>query len=416
MTDIQALIAESARLWNNNEPAKAIPVCEEILRQQPDNIYGLINLAASIGAEEGITDQVREIFAKAYAVDSSNSVVLTNLAAIALDDCEYQKCMEYHDAILKKEPFNSEILSSKGRLLLTLGQYKEGWELYEHRIGLEHSGVIAHPFSKAAWRGAYCNKLLITCEQGLGDTIQFIRYASLCKQRVNKVYLLCAPEIGKLMETCPAVDAAVQTISENEFSEHISILSLPRIFGTTVETIPANVPYLFARKSKVEANLLKSDKLKVGLCWAGNPRKHSIRASMVDKKRTMRSEQFSPLYRLHEQVQFYNLQFGSNEFPAGLVLDPIRDAKDFEDTAAVIAQLDLVITVDTSVAHVAAAMGKPTWILSRFSGCWRWLTNRNDSPYYPAARLFRQPKPDDWETVISEVFDALKNLVDNRIK
>jgi tetratricopeptide (TPR) repeat protein len=408
---VQKLIQESAKLWNNNEPDKAVKVCEKILDIEPNNAWGLINLAASYGAQEGITDRVRQLFDKAYKFSPTNIAVLTNMAAIALEDGDYDKCLEYHELILNQQPLHSSILSSKGRILLTLGRLKEGFELNEHGLGIESCRGALHPTSKAAWRGRYCNKLLITYEQGLGDTIHFIRYAQFCKFHANKVYLLCPPEISGLMKSCPWLDGVVQTICENEFDEHISVMSLPHIFGTTLENIPAAIPYLYARKSKVEANLIKNDKLKVGLVWAGNPRRHSIKASMVDKKRSITFDHYKPLLELSDEITFYNLQYG--EVVEGIE-NPIKNAKDYEDTAAVIAQLDLVVTVDTSVAHVTGAMGIPVWILSRYSGCWRWLTERSDSPWYPTARLFRQPRPDDWTSVISEVHESLKKLIETR--
>lgn len=421
-SSVHQLVLESAKLWNENRVTEAIPVCEKILRIEPNNIYGIINLAASYGAQEGATERVRELFNRAYKINPNNIIVLNNLAAIALDDCEYEISLAYHEEILKQHPLHSEVLSSKGRIYLTQGRLKEGFELNEHGIGLPNSRGGTNPFSKAAWRGEYCNKLLITYEQGLGDTIQFIRYAELCKQRANKVYVLCPPEISDLVETCPWVDKAVQIVCENEFNEHISVMSLPYLFGTTLETIPSTIPYLYARKSKVEANIIESNKLKVGLVWAGNPRRHSVRASMVDKKRSIIFNSYSKLLELHKDVQFYNLQydassvewrnFGFSEaVQDGLILDPIKDAKDFSDTAAIIAQLDLIITVDTSVAHVAGALGRNVWILSRFSSCWRWLINRTDSPWYPTATLFRQLKSDDWDSVLENVFQSLKKLI-----
>lgn len=425
MSKVKKLIQQSAQLWNDNKPDQAAKVCEKILSIEPNNIWGLINLAASYGAQEGVTDRVRDLFNRAYIVDPKNIIVLTNLASMALDDCEYQKSLEYHERILVQQPLHSSILSSKGRVLLSLGNLKDGFALNEHGLGLENSRGKLQPFTKSAWRGDYCNKLLITYEQGLGDTIQFIRYAELCKKHANKVYILCPPEIKGLMETCPWIDGAVQMICENEFDEHISVMSLPYLFGTVLGTIPATIPYLYALKSKVEENIVKSDQLKVGLVWSGNPRRHSIRASMVDKKRSITFSQYAPLLTM-EGVQFYNLQFGAHKesetkdnwfndaVKAGLIIDPIREARDFSDTAAIIAQLNLVITVDTSVAHVAGAMGKPVWILSRFSGCWRWLTDRTDSPWYPSAKLFRQQKQDDWDGVIVEVMQSLKKLIESR--
>ena len=407
MGDVKFLIQESYKLWKENKLDESAVLCERALELEPNNVMALVNLAASWGAREGATKRVRELVNRAYALDPTQISVLQNLAAISLDDCDYQKSLEYHDKILEQQPLHSDILASKGRILLTLGNLKEGFELTEHGLGIPDGRGSFQPFSKAAWRGQYCNKLLLTWEQGMGDCIQFIRYAELCKKRVNKVYFLCPLELKGLLETCPWIDACVQRICENEFDEHISLMSLPVVFGTTIETIPATVPYLYARKSKVEARPLISDKLKVGLVWAGNPRPHHTKANLTDRKRSITFDHYKPLLGI-KGIEFYNLQYGEPPQEGIVNFDHI---KDFSDSAAIIAQLDLLITVDTAPAHVAGAMNIPVWVLSRFSGCWRWLTGRNDSPWYPALRLFRQPKESDWDSVMKEVEDSLGKMV-----
>jgi len=193
-------------------------------------------------------------------------------------------------------------------------------------------------------------------------------------------------------------------------------MCLPRLFGTTLETIPAETPYLFADRAKVElwAERLAGEPAarKVGLVWAGNSREHNPGAQAVDRRRSVRLQKYAPLAAT-DGVRFFSLQKGepaaqASDPPAGMsLIDLTAELADFSDTAALIANLDLVITVDTSVAHLAGALAKPVWILSRFDGCWRWLNGREDSPWYPTARLFRQADPGDWTSLFQKLAGQL---------
>ncbi|MDR3515032.1 MAG: glycosyltransferase family 9 protein [Azospirillaceae bacterium] len=201
------------------------------------------------------------------------------------------------------------------------------------------------------------------------------------------------------------------------FDVHCPLLSLPRALRTTVESIPATVPYLKAEPRRVAQMaerfpVLAGPEIKVGLVWAGQSRHHDRAADQMDAQRSMRLSDFAPL-KGRGTIRFVSLQKGeaarqvksaSRDLP---LLDPMRHIEAFVDTAAVIAHLDLVISVDTAVAHLAGALGKPVWILSRFDGCWRWLRDRDDTPWYPTARLFRQTRPGDWSDVMARVATAL---------
>lgn len=196
---------------------------------------------------------------------------------------------------------------------------------------------------------------------------------------------------------------------------HCPLLSLPRAFGTGLETVPNTVPYLSADPGEVDrwrARLPADGRLTVGLVWSGDPRPHNPKANAVDRRRSLTLADLSPLAAV-DGVAFISLQKGAaarqaQDPPAGMnLIDLMDDVTDFADTAALVACLDLVVTVDTSVAHLAAALGRPVWVLSRYSGCWRWLMNRDDSPWYPTLRLFHQDAPGDWSRPIARLATAL---------
>jgi hypothetical protein len=201
-----------------------------------------------------------------------------------------------------------------------------------------------------------------------------------------------------------------------DFDSHCPMLSLPLALGTTRATIPAAIPYLHADDAQVAAwnkRLAASGgpELRVGLVWAGNPRLHMPAAAAIDRRRSVPAELLMPLAGL-SGLRFFSLQKGGPAAPAGFPLtDVMAEMADFADTAALVATLDLVISVDTAVAHLAAALGKPVWLLNRFDTCWRWLRHREDSPWYPTVRLFRQPQPGDWDSVIEKVKGELCRLV-----
>jgi hypothetical protein len=216
-----------------------------------------------------------------------------------------------------------------------------------------------------------------------------------------------------LLRTCPAVDDAVAAVRAGDFDQHISIMSLPYRFRTTVDTIPAPIPYLFAdeRLAAKWRHRMRGPGLRVGLVWSGNVRKHQLRFQVIDRNRRLSVEAMQPWLDL-PSITFYSLQKGESQKEAEgrNIVDWMDEVDDFADTAAIIASLDLVISADTSVAHVAGAMGKRVWVLSRLDACWRWLRNRPDSPWYPTARVFGQTERGSWRSVIDAVREELTRL------
>ena len=301
------------------------------------------------------------------------------------------------------------------QVYLTIGNYETGWALYESRWAMHPTRAEAHDRHRPRWQGETGGTVLLWSEQGSGDTLQFCRYAALVAQR-NKVVLEVPRSLVRLLRGLPHVDAVVAEDDPlPEFDWHCPMMSLPLAFGTRVETIPADIPYLRADPSQIaywNERLAALPSLHVGLVWSGNPRPDDPTANAIDCRRSITAEHYQPLSQI-PGVTLVSLQKSEDSAAAGSLSsgptfhDWTDELHDFADTAALIMALDLVITVDTSVAHLAGAIGKPVWILNRYDACWRWLDGRTNSPWYPTARLFRQPAPGDWHSVIQEVASAL---------
>ena len=319
-------------------------------------------------------------------------------------------------------PRHARSLWEQSLCLLQRGDYTRGWQQYEWRKRLDEP-MGKRDFVHPEWLGQQPiagRTLFIHSEQGLGDAIQFCRYARLAAARGARVVLAVYKPLQRLLRTLgPDITIIGADDVPPTVDLHCPMLSLPLAFGTTLTTIPAAMPYLAADPVAVtiwQARLATLPGIRVGLCWAGAPRPENPVAHATDQRRSITLAQYAPLAAVRG-VSFVSLQKGAAAAqaatpPAGLSLhDWTAELHDFADTAALIAALDLVITVDTAVAHAAGALGKPVWILNRYDNCWRWLTDGSDSPWYPSARLWRQPAPGDWDSVIDGVTTALRAWV-----
>jgi hypothetical protein len=318
------------------------------------------------------------------------------------------------------QPGDAAACMNESLARLAMGDFAGGWPRFEARYG-----TTMHPihrdFPMPQWKGEPLpprRTILLHVDQGYGDTIQFGRYARLLTHRAHVVMELPAT----LMRLFATLSDDLTLVAEGEalppFDLHCPIVSLPLAFGTTIETIPCDIPYLRADPALAAGWRARVDALpglKVGLVWAGDSGRAVSEAAARDRRRSMPLARLAPLGAV-PGVSFISLQKGeaaaqANRPPFGMTLhDWTGELNDFADTAALIATLDLVITVDTSVAHLAGALGAPVWILNRFDACWRWLRDRADSPWYPSARLFRQPALGAWDPVIEQVAAALDQL------
>ena len=329
---------------------------------------------------------------------NGSSLPARNNHALALEGLgRHEDAVQAWRAAVALAPDDADTCHKLATLLLGLGRMTaESWALYERRLdGKAAIGTIRR------WHGEPVEgkTVLLHAEQGLGDTIQFVRYAPLVAARGAKVVLAVQPSLLRLLGSLPGVDQLVAVgQSLPPFDLFCPLLSLPAIFGTTLRSIPPPVPYGLPMPAP------RTAALRVGLVWAGNP------GFINDRQRSVPPALLAPLAQL-AGVRCVGLHFGDDGIPAGLPIEnAMEGVRDFADTAQRIAGLDLVIAVDTAVAHLAATMGKPVWLLSRFLGCWRWLFDRADSPWYPTLRLYRQSRPNDWAEVLDRVRDDLQHL------
>jgi tetratricopeptide (TPR) repeat protein len=305
-----------------------------------------------------------------------------------------------------------------GTTLLLQGDLAAGWPGYDRRG--DTLDVPPVTYGKPRWDGSPLDgrTILLAAEQGLGDTIQFIRYAPLIQQTAGRVILHCPRPLAKLLDGCGGIDQLIVKDDElPDFDIEAPLLSLPRILETTTETIPADVPYLtadeklVARWQKWRANI---DGFTVGICWQGN------RDYPRDSERSPQLATFAPLAAILG-VKLVSLQKGEGcEQISEVEFDVVQPGDDFDgttgafmDTAALMKNLDLVVTSDTAIPHLAGALGVPVWVALPFLPDWRWMLDREDSPWYPSMRLFRQPTAGDWETPFANIATALQDLVNN---
>ncbi len=327
----------------------------------------------------------------------------------ALASCNRSIALDPHD------PGN---FAAKGVILLQLGDFDAGWQLYEWRKRTKNPAGN-RIFSQSAWLGdadIAGKTVFLHAEQGLGDTLQFCRYAALVQARGAQVIMSVQTGLRRLLQrSTPGIVVIDEDDIPDSFDLHCPMMSLPLALGTTLATIPATVPYLhpdFEGTAHWRARLAELPGMKIGLVWAGSPRPDQPDADAIDKRRSITLAHYADLADI-PGISLISLQKGQTATaPPGMILhDWTDDLTDFADTADLVAALDLVITVDTSVAHLAGGLGRPVWILNRFDQCWRWLEGRDDSPWYPTARLFHQSAPGDWAGVLAAVRQALVALV-----
>jgi len=319
---------------------------------------------------------------------------------------------------LSLDPNHAKAHFNLGLALLTHGRLAEGWAEHEWRWKGGARALFARKFPRPDWRGEDLKgrRILLHGEQGFGDSLQFVRFAGLVAARGAHVILEVPAPLTRLLASVEGVAEVVATgQSLPRFDYHLPLLSAPYRLGIGLDDIPAAVPYLSADKAQSDAwhkRLAPLPKPWIGLVWAGDPRPDDPLANAIDRRRSIPLAQMTPLLAIPETT-FVSLQKGGPATQISSLPEPLRprdwtgELKDFADTAALTACLDLIITVDTAMAHLAGALGKPLWIASRFDGCWRWLDGRDDSPWYPTARLFRQPKPAAWQDVIDAMTHEL---------
>ena len=376
-------------------------------------LYNMGVALAGFGEFAAAIDCYRAVLAAPPAPGEAEKhpLVLESLAAALVERSEHEQAIAADRAWLALEPGAAKAAWNLSLSLLALGRYPEAWPLYERRWeieGFRDEAERDQPLPVIPDLAACAGKqVLIRREQGRGDVLHFIRYAALLARHAGHVALSTYPDQVALLARSPGLaEVVAEDGPEPAHDLAVSLLSLPLMFATTVETIPAPLPYLIADPAAVarwRARLAPAP-LRVGLCWWGSS--HSRRSSIP-------LPDLAPLLEL-ESINFHALQIDLPADQRAFALRARRVAlhdealADFDATAALIGALDLVISIDTSVAHLAGGMGKPVWIMLRDSPDWRWMQGRDDSPWYPTARLFRQGRDRDWAPVVAAVRAALR--------
>jgi Tfp pilus assembly protein PilF len=383
---------------------------QRVLSFQPDDSDGLNNLGL-VRARQGRFDEAVSLYHQVLRIRSDFPTAHYNLG-LALEQLgRFDEAEAAMQRALQLQPNYADAQYDSARLLLRRGDFAAGWPRYEWRW--TQAGARTHRRSEPRWDGSPLNgrTVLLLPEQGWGDTIQFVRYAPLVQQRGGRVVLACAPALLRLLRSCLGIDCLLpEGGALPSCHAQAPLLSLPGILGTTLQNVPATIPYLAAPTELLDAwgaRLRGLSGLRVGIAWQGNP------GHAGDRNRSVPVSAFEVLAR-QPGVHLASLQKGpgAEQVPAqnarcpGMLLElPLED---FADTAAVIQHLDLVVTVDTAVAHLAGALGVAVWVALPFVADWRWLRDREDSPWYPTMRLFRQRRVGDWTDVFQRIAAALR--------
>jgi tetratricopeptide (TPR) repeat protein len=403
-------------LAQQRNPREAETHYRAAMRLKPDHAEAHHNLALLLRQEGRLPEAVSH-FREAVRARPDHVQALHNLGLTLVGLGQVEDGLACYERVLELRPDEAETRFCRSLVWLLKGDFARGWTEYEWRWRSKRATPPRH--NQPPWDGSALagRTVLLHAEQGLGDTLQFVRYAALVKARGGTVVVECQPALVPLLRACPYID---QVVAQGEGPPPIDVqaplLGLARIFDTTSDTIPAAVPYIFADQELVERWRRELDELrafKVGIAWQGSP------THLWDRQRSIPLEKFAALAQV-PGVRLISLQHGHGRAQVAAVADrfAVLDCcdqgddlgLDFADTAAVIKNLDLIITCDTSVAHLAGALGAPVWVALPHAADWRWLLNRDDSPWYPTMRLFRQARPGEreWDGVFLRMARELR--------
>jgi tetratricopeptide (TPR) repeat protein len=413
-------------LKENNQLEEALEIYGRAIEIEPDSPVAYSNRGVAL-QELGRFEEAVANFDRAIEIKSDYAESFSNRGNALKALQRIKDSVKSFDRAIEIRPKYAAACLNKSFVLLLGGEYSEGWSLHEWRWQQENLKLEADSFSKPLWLGIedIRNKnILLHAEQGLGDAIQFCRYAKLVKDLGAKVLLEVPKHLVALLRQLDYVDVLVERgESRPAFDFHCPLMSLPMVFGTELTSIPMSSPYLRADEVRVQywkAKLVGKNRLKVGVVWNGGFRSDEPERWATNERRNIPLNVFAKGLNF-SGADFFSLQKGDpaeseirdrelQYWPEGNFYNYASELNDFTDTAALIEGLDIVLSVDTSTAHLAAAMGKPTWILNRYDTCWRWLLDRDDSPWYDAVKLYRQSSDMLWEPVLARVVQDFKKI------
>jgi Flp pilus assembly protein TadD len=413
---IEALGNLARALHEAKLKTEEIEILRRIIALKPGKDAPFSELTISL-AEEGRLDESLVAGRRAVELHPDSAEVYSNLGTTLHRMGRIPEAMQAQARALEIDPESANGHLNMSLLRLLSGDFERGWNEYEWRWRVLKPIIPEPRFSQTMWDGRDIagRRILLHPEGGYGDTIQFVRYAPLVAARGGQVVLGCPEELFRLMQTLEGVTELAVTGAEiPKFELQCPLLSLPRVLKTKPQNVPANVPYLHADPALAKRCRMTLDgipaRLKVGLVWAGRPEYFN------DRNRSIPLARFSGLSKV-PGAWFCSLQKGKageqmSALPDWKLTDWTRELRDFADTAALISNLDLIISVDTAMAHLAGAMGKRVWVLLPYAPDWRWLMQGDQTPWYPTMRLFRQPIAGDWDTPFAQMENALRQLAE----
>ena len=388
---------------------------QKAIELKPDFVNAHVNLG-NVHFGNDNRDAAMEAYRTAVRLDPNTDTAFHNMGIISQKQGDHTAALHFFDQALHAAPQAALTHTARGFSLLMTGRFEEGWQAYEWRWRMPNHAP--RQCEQPRWDGSDPKgvRLYIYTEQGFGDALMFVRYVQQVRARGAYVILECKPEMLRLFEGSNLADTHVARAKEDarppdfEFDQHLPLLSLPGLFTPSLHTIPAEVPYLYPDLAVKERwhNLLRPlEGLRVALSWSGNPE------TSVNRDRACTFQLFQPLLQV-PGISFVSVQKGvpaqqwrdTRQEVDVLDLDPLLT--DFAETAAVLANVDLLISTDTAVVHLAGGLGIPVWTVLHTDSEWRWMQQRLDSPWYPTMRLFRQAVPHDWTEVIERVREALQ--------
>lgn len=406
--DLRLLAVAGAWLQQTGQGSRARSLLERVVAAQPDLSPPQIALAA-VDAEAGAFDAAITRLRGVLARDPRNAAALANLGAMLGVLNRFDEAEACFVRARGLAPNRIQIAINHGIARLKSGRLSDGWPDLNRRLqqpghALLPANTLLQPLAADARLDGRI--VLVTHDSGFGDTLQFARYLPMLRQRGARVLLWVPKPLHRLL--APMAEVFSDNRAWPRFDAHCPIIRLAEVFATTLETIPAETPYLHADPDRVahwRHRLPDDGRRRVGIAWAGSTRDSNPELRSVDQRRSLDPAVLAPLFAL-EGVQWVNLQLGRPPPHAGMI-DLMPDVQDFADTAGIVASLDAVVSVDTSVVHLAGGLGKTVLLLDRMDNCWRWLSDRTDSPWYPALTIVRQTRWGDWSGPVDEVAGIL---------
>jgi len=409
---VEQLLALGKRCFERDELDRADAAFRQVLEREPGQVRAIHNLGR-VAYKRGQLEEAERRYRRTIELAPQLAEPYANLGWLCKELARLGEAETCYRRAIERRPDFAEAHAYLALVLLQQGRWREGWEEYEWRW---HLPDWEKPQEGVEWDGSDPSgrTLLVHDEQGLGDAVQFVRYASLLAARGARVVIECQPELARMLRGARDVaEVIARGARRPAFDARVPMVSLPRLLGTDPSSIPGGVPYLRPDPALARTWRARLDRWpgpRVGLLWGGNPRNRD------DRNRSLRLETLGPLLRI-PGISFFSLQVGARagELEAAprtaAVIDLAPQLGDFAHTAAAVYALDLVVSVDTAVLHVAGALGRPAWLLLSSSPDWRWLMDRPDTAWYPSVRLYRQEQRGDWGPVVARLRRDLEAFI-----